>query len=207
MRRLVLLIAVFLCSIAFAQEAPKYLHVSTNPSYADAYVGTLHPNHSRNPDSKLPGFIKVPDGENSVAVAIFKEGFKDTVLNVKLSESDTSYLIVSLTPSYDDEFLDEQRAALSRRARHNFGFRLMIASAVPFVTSAVAAIVASNSIDKANEKKKFVEQSLFRDSESYNHNLERFGDYRDRAETARTLSIDMLIAGAALFGIGVVLSF
>ena len=118
-----------------------------------------------------------------------------------------TYPLVSLTPSYDDEFLDEQRAALSRRARHNFGFRLMIASAVPFVTSAVAAIVASNSIDKANEKKKFVEQSLFRDSESYNHNLERFGDYRDRAETARTLSIDMLIAGAALFGIGVVLSF
>ena len=59
MRRLVLLIAVFLCSIAFAQDAPKYLHVSTNPSYADAYVGTLRPNHSRNPDSKLPGFIKI----------------------------------------------------------------------------------------------------------------------------------------------------
>lgn len=207
MRRYVLIIAAFLCCVAFAQDTPKYLHVSTNPSYADAYVGTLHPNPSRNPDCKLPGFIQVPDGERTVAVAIFKEGFKDTVLNVNLPESDTSYLIVSLTPSYDDEFLDEQRAALSRRARHNFGFRLMIASAVPFVTSAVAAIVASNSIDKANEKKKFVGQSLFRDSESYNHNLERYGDYRDRAETARTLSIDMLIAGAVLFGIGVVLSF
>ena len=129
------------------------------------------------------------------------------VLNVTVPESDTSYLIVALTPSYDDEFLSEQRSALSQRARHNFGFRLMVASAVPFVTSAVSAIVASNSIDKANEKKRLVEQSLFHDSESYNHNLERYGDYRDRAETARTLSIDMLIAGAALLGIGVVLSF
>lgn len=206
MRSIILLVALF-CSLAFAQEAHRYLHISTNPSYADAYVGTVHPNFSRNPDTKLPGFVKVPDGERNVVVAIFKEGFKDTVLNVTVPESDTSYLIVALTPSYDDEFLSEQRSALSQRARHNFGFRLMVASAIPFVTSAVSAIVASNSIDKANEKKRLVEQSLFHDSESYNHNLERYGDYRDRAETARTLSIDMLIAGAALLGIGVVLSF
>lgn len=206
MRIAVLLAIALFCTSAFAQGA-RYLHISTNPSYADAYVETIQPNHSCNPDTKLPGFIKVPDGERNIVVAIFKEGFKDTVLNVTLPESDTSYLIVALTPSYDDEFLSDQRSALSRRARHNFGFRLMVASAVPFVTSGIAAIVASNSIDKANEKKRLVEQSLFHDNESYNHNLERYGDYRDRAKAARTLSIDMLIAGAALLGIGVVLSF
>lgn len=207
MRLTILFVMALFCVSAFAQKAPRYLHISTNPSYADAYIGTVHPNHSRNPDSKLPGFIEVPDGENSVVVAIFKEGFKDTILNVKIPESDTSYLIVALTPSYDDEFLSDQRSALSQRSRHNFGFRLMVSSAVPFATSAVAAIVANSSIDKANEKKRLVEQSLFHDNESYNHNLERYGDYRDRAETARTLSIDMLIAGAVLLGIGVVLSF
>ena len=128
-----------LASLAFAEEANRYLHISTNPSYADAYVNTSRRNFAANPDVSLPGFIEVPAGEHSVLVTIFKPGYRDTTINVTLAEKDTSYLIVSLAPSYDDAQLERQQKALSHRTRRNIGFKIAIASGVPLIASGIAS--------------------------------------------------------------------
>ena len=196
-----------LVSFAFAEEAHKYLHISTNPSYADAYVNTSRKNFAANPDATLPGFIEIPAGEHSVLVTIFKPGYRDTTINVTLAESDTSYLIVSLAPSYDDVYLERQQKALSHRTRKNIGFRLAIASGVPLIASGIAALVAEYNIDKANDKKDLIEKSVIREGDEYAHNLESYSEHRDNAESAKKVSVGSLIAGAVLLGFGIVLSF
>lgn len=198
---------LILAHIALADDAPRYLHISTNPSYADAYVNTTRKSFSSNPDAELPGFIKVPAGEHTVLVTIFKPGYKDTTINVTLAESDTSYLIVALSPSYDEGYLEYQQKKLSHRTRRNIGKRLAIASAVPFVASGIAALVAEYNIEKAQEKKDLVERSIIREGDGYAHNLERYGEYRDNAQSAKKFSVGTLISGAVLLGFGLILSF
>ena len=196
-----------LASFAFSEEAHRYLHISTNPSYADAYVNTSHRNFAANPDASLPGFIEIPADEHSVLVTIFKPGYRDTTINVTLAENDTSYLIVSLAPSYDDVYLERQQKALSHRTRRNIGFKLAIASGVPLIASGIAALVAEYNIDKADEKKALIEKSLIREGDEYAHNLESYREHRDNAESAKKFSVGTLIAGAVLLGFGIVLSF
>ncbi len=190
-----------------AQESPKYLHISTNPSYAEAYVGSMRARIASNPDVDLPGFIKVPAGESSILVTIFKPGYKDTSIAVTLSQADTSYLIVSLTPSYDDEHLQYQQKALMHRSRRNIGHKLIAISAVPLIASGITALIASNEIDEANSKKDIIEKSLIREGKEYEANQESFKDHRKKANTSRNIAIGTLVAGGIFLGCGIVLSF
>lgn len=209
MRNAFRIVVMLICCAAAicAQEVPKYLHISTNPSYADAYVDKARAPIASNPDVALPGYIRVPEGESSVLVTIFKPGYKDTTISVKISQADTSYLIVALTPSYDDEQLQYQQRSLMRRARRNFGHKLIFASAVPLIASGISAIVAHSEIKQANERKESIEKSLIRQGEEYEHNVEKFNDHRDRANTSKNVSIGTAIGGAILLGFGIVLSF
>ncbi len=209
MRNAFRILAILICcaTAICAQEAPKYLHISTNPSYADAYVNETRAPIASNPDVALPGFIRVPDGESSVLVTIFKPGYKDTTISIKISQADTSYLIVALTPSYDDEQLQYQQKSLMRRARRNIGHKFIFASAVPLIASGISAIVAHSEIKQANKKKESIEKSLIREGEEYEHNIEKFNDHRDKAKTSRNIAISTAIGGAILLGFGIVLSF
>lgn len=196
------------CALAIgAQETPKYLHISTNPSYAEAYVSKTRAEIASNPDVKLPGFIEVPAGDHSILVTIFKPGYRDTTIAVTLSQADTSYLIVSLTPSYDDKLLQHQQKSLMRRARRNLGHKFIAISAAPLIASGVAAFFTSNEIDEANDKKGLVEKSLIREGEEYEANLESYDQHRNRAKTSRNIAIGTLVAGSILLGFGLVLSF
>lgn len=200
---ILLLLATAVC----AQDAPKYLHISTNPSYAEAYVGGTRARIASNPDVKLPGFIEVPAGDHSILVTIFKPGYKDTSIAVTLSQADTSYLIVSLTPSFDDGHLQYQQKALAHRARRNIGHKLIAISAAPLIASGIAAIVSNNEIDNAQEKKNLVEKSLIREGKEYEANQESFEDHSKSAKTSRNIAIGTLVAGGILLGFGLVLSF
>ena len=200
---ILLLLATAVC----AQDAPKYLHISTNPSYAEAYVGSTRARIASNPDVKLPGFIEVPAGDHSILVTIFKPGYKDTSIAVTLSQADTSYLIVSLTPSFDDGLLQYQQKALAHRARRNIGHKLIAISAAPLIASGIAAIVTNNEIDNAQEKKNLVEKSLIREGKEYEANQESFEDHSKSAKTSRNIAIGTLVAGGILLGFGLVLSF
>lgn len=199
---------LLLCATAIcAQEAPKYLHISTNPSYADAYVNETRAPIASNPDVKLPGYIRVPEGESSVLVTIFKPGFSDTTISINVSQADTSYLIVALTPSFDDELLQDQQKSLMRRARRNIGHKVLFASAVPLIASGIAAIVAHSEIKQANEKKEAIEKSLIREGDDYMNNIDKFNEHRDRANTSKNVAIGTAIGGAIILGFGIVLSF
>ena len=205
--RLIAFLFAFCAVSVFAQESPKYLHISTNPSYAEAYVSSMRAKIASNPDVELPGFIKVPAGEASVLVTIFKPGYKDTTINVTLSQADTSYLIVSLTPTDEDRLLQYQQKSLAHRARRNIGHKLIAISAAPLIASGIAAIVTKNEIDQAQEKKDLVEKSLIRGGKEYEANQESFDDHSKSAKTSRNIAIGTLVAGGILLGFGIVLSF
>ena len=186
---------------------PKYLHISTNPSYADAYINNTQPNHSKEPDYKLPNFIEVPAGESSILVTLFRPEYADTSINVQLSPKDTSFIIVALRPNYDELTTEQQYDEIAHRERRKIGHKLLFTSIVPFVLSGVSALVSNYYIDRANTKKDEIKNTLIKDDESYQSNLDKFNDYRDTAKSTRHLAQFGLVLGGLVFTTGVILSF
>lgn len=201
---------ILLCTAVFSAEdgnQPKYLHISTNPSGTDAYLHEVHPNFASNPDYRLPAFIKVPAGESNVLVTLFHPEYADTTINVQLSEKDTSFLIVALRPAYDDDFIEGQRSDIAHRNRRNFGKGLLLTSAIPLIAAGISALVASYDIQKANDKKDAIENSVIQNEAKISKDLKDFNHYRNRAKSAKQIMTGSLIASGIILSAGIILSF
>lgn len=209
-KKVILLLLFLLWGLNYADDKvprERYLHVSTNPSGADLYVENAHPDFSRNPDYRIPAFVSVPLDKDQVLITLFRPDFRDTSINVTLSQKDTSFLIVALAPAFDETFLQEQQADLNHRSRRNLGHRLMIASIVPLAASAIAAGVAAYEIGKANDSKKSIENTVITSGDNYRQEQKDFEEYRDNAKTAKKTALVSLVAGGIILSVGLFLSF
>lgn len=200
-------ICLLFANIAFAQ---KVLHVSTIPSKADIYVQDTRPDHTQDPDFVSPAFIPLNDDqvlEGEILVSLFHPEFTDTTIRVKLSDRDTSYLIVSQRSALDEDILSEQRSELSKRQRKKFGKGLMFSSVIPFAVSAIAGIVSLYEISKANDCKSSLQNSAIAETRHFRQNEQDFKDYRDKAKTSMSVMYTGLAVGASLLTLGFILTF
>ena len=200
-------ICLLFANIAFAQ---KVLHVSTSPSKADIYVQDTRPDHTQDPDFVSPAFIPLNDDqvlEGEILVSLFHPEFTDTTIRVKLSDRDTSYLIVSQRSALDEDILSEQRSELSKRQRKKFGKGLMFSSVIPFAVSAIAGIVSQYEISKANDCKSSLQNSAIAETKHFRQNEQDFKDYRDKAKTSMSVMYTGLAVGASLLTLGFILTF
>lgn len=209
MKMILLFIVAFAC-LALGQEKPKYLHVSTIPSLTDIYINQLQPDHKSNPQATSPDFIAVtkensPDG--AIMISLFKPGFADTTIRVKLSEKDTSFLIVSLRPTYNQEMQEEQEKILKKRYNKNFGKYMMLGSAAPFVVSAISSIVTWNWINNAEEEKKKIENAPLANEENIQKHEKNFKNYNDKASIGKIIFNTGISLGASLLAVGIILQF
>ena len=197
-----------LCTNLFAQQKSntRYLQISTNPSTVDLYTGDAPPDFSKNPAYTSPAFIPVPDGAESITVSFFHPDYADTTINITLSSSDTSFIIVALRQTYDDEILNDHQDMLKHRSRRNLGQTLQWFSIAPFVISGISAIVTLYDISKANEHKKAIENTRFM-NEKYDVHMQEFKDYRKSAKTSKNVSKVFFGTGLLFLAAGFALSF
>ena len=194
-----------LCGNVFAQKT-RYLQVSTNPSTVDLYVGKVLPDFASKPNYTSPAFIPVPEGKDSVIVSFFHPDYADTTINIALAANDTSFIIVALRQTYDDDILVHNQDLLKHRNRRIFGGYLKWASIAPFTISGISAIVSLYNISKAEDHKKAMEKTHFR-TEKYERHMEDFKNHKNRAETSKTVSKVFFATGLAFLTAGFVLSF
>lgn len=207
MRQLFLILILVLTSLSQAQ---RVLHISTIPSNADVYIGEIHPDLADKPDCTSPAFIKVSEEQNlqgEVLIHLFHPEFNDTTIRVKLSNRDTSFLVVSLRPTYDDILLDEQQRILGKRSRRVVGKKLMIASAIPFLAGGISSLITLYYINQADDAKNKVERIRIKENETFTATLDEFHESRENAKTARTATLSSLAIGTAFLAIGFAISF
>ena len=145
--------------------------------------------------------------KDQILITLFRPDFKDTSISVTLSPKDTSFLIVALSPAFDETLLQEQQADLRHRSRRSLGQRLMIASLVPLAASAVAAGVTAYEINKANDCKKDIKNTVITSGDNYQQDKKDFKEYRDNAKTAKKTTLVSLVAGGLILSVGLLLSF
>ena len=184
----------------------RYLQVSTNPSTVDLYTGSLPADFASRPSYTSPAFIPVPEGENNLIISFFHPDYADTTINITLSSSDTSFIIVALRQTYDDEKLLENQELLKHRSRRNLGRNLQWSSTAFFAASGISALVTLYDISNAKDHKKAMENTRIKNAR-YDEHMQEFKDYKDKAKTAKTVSKVLLGAGLLLLSAGIVLSF
>ncbi|PWJ60748.1 MULTISPECIES: hypothetical protein [unclassified Fibrobacter] len=205
MRKLILLLLVFV-TLGYSQT--RYLHVSTIPAKADIFVGNSAPDYSKFPDHTSPAFIPVDSSESQVLIAIFHPEFTDTLINVNLpADKDTSYLIVSLKPSYDDRQIKRQQKILSRRSNRNLGRGIMLSSIIPLAVAATSTAITLHQINLAEDARKILKNSAIASGEKYDEAKQDFKDARSTAKTARNVSIGSAVGAALLLSAGFIISF
>ena len=206
MTRLALILLFAWCAISFAEQ--KVLHVSTIPNHADIYVNEVQPNHAKEPAFVSPAFITVDDKNttNEMLISLFNPGFADTTLRVKLSDKDTSYIIISQMPVTLDDITQEQKTELSKRSRRNFGKGMMKFSIIPFIVGLAAGSITYYEIEQAKKERSTLNNSSIRNSD-YNKTSDQYKEHRDTAKNAKRVTYGAFISGAALLSIGFILSF
>ena len=201
---LILLLAV---GCSFAQ---KVLHVSTIPGKADVYVESIRPDHTKYPYYNSPAYIPANEEQvlnGSMLISIFSPGFADTTLHVKLADKDTSFLIVSLRPTYDEKVLKKQQSDIAKRGRRQFGYKLMFGSIIPVMVGAVSGAVAYYHVGQAEDIKKKIDHSAVLETGRVQKAERDYEDHRDKANSAKTVTWTSLSIGASLLALGFVLSF
>lgn len=189
-----------------AQAKTRYLQISTNPSTVDLYTGLIQPDFANKPDYISPAFIPVPEGKDSILVSFFHPNYADTTINIALSPKDTSFIIVALRETTDDDDIARNQDLLKHRTRRTFGGYLKWASIAPFAISGISAIVSLYNIGKANDHKKAMENTRFI-NERYDKHLRDFNDHKSSAKTAKTVSTIFFVTGITFLTAGFVLSF
>ena len=201
------ILCLVLVSSTFAQ---KVLHVSTIPSHADIYVGEIHPDHADKPDFTTPAFIPITEGtslDGEILISLFSPSFSDTTIKVKLSDRDTSYLIVSQRPVLDERIIQDQQGQVSKRTRRFVGQKMMLFSIAPILVGAASSAVAYYEISQADKAKKKLENSAIVQSQHYTDTENEFKDSRNKAKYAKYTAYTGLALGASLLSIGFILSF
>lgn len=192
--------------LAQQQAKTRYLHISTNPSTVDLYTDAKLVDFANQPNHTSPAFIPVPDGKNDITVTFFHPDYADTTIDIKLSTNDTSYIIVALRQTYDEEILLTHQEQLKHRNRRNLGRHFQWFSIVPFTIGTVSTIVTLYNISKAKDHKKAMENTRFK-NENYDSHMQDFEDYRNSARTGKTVSKIFLGTGLLLLSAGFILSF
>lgn len=189
------------------KRGDKYLHISTNPHTADIYVNRKNADYASIPDYKSPDFIPVANTDSIVRISLFQKEYADTTLDVKLSEKDTSFVIIALRQSYDEKLINEQNKMLAHRSRRAFGHKMLFASIFPLMASAASALITQYYINEANNDKDYIEKSFIQSDKSYRNKKESFDDNKSKARTAKAVGGTTLGIGLTLLTVGVVLSF
>lgn len=83
----------------------------------------------------------------------------------------------------------------------------MIASIVPLAASAIATGVSAYEINKANDCKRNIENTVITSGDNYQQDKKDFKEYRDNAKTAKKAALVSLVAGGVILSVGLFLSF
>jgi hypothetical protein len=146
---------------------------------------------------KTPYDLRGLPGE--VQVRLFREGYNDTLLNVKIDAVEKQVQFVQLTPITEPQKISEQNLFMKSQLKKDVGLGLLGGSLGPLVAGATFFILAQKDYNKAKDIKKELEISSF-GGENFkarveeNHKAIKAGDSKMRFG-AGLIGLSVLLAG------------
>jgi hypothetical protein len=184
-------------------EEPKtVVHILTEPAEADIYVNKQITERNF-VNFRSPGLVKKIPDTDSLRLAFFKLGFRDTTAIFTFTRHQENTIKISLNPLNDSAALALQKSFMRKRVLARISKYVAGASIPFFITSAYFYNMAEDYNQKAKESKYYLEHTLTRQGTVYEQKLKENHDNASNGKKNNNRSIACGIAGGVLFGVGV----
>jgi hypothetical protein len=125
--------------------------IRTNPDKALVFPAEILEVNSR-PLGKTPYNLLGLPGETQIK--LFREGYKDTLLNVSIDAVEKQIQFVQLTPITDPQKISEQKLFAKSQNKRNIGLGLLGGSTGPLIAGIVLCVLAQDDYKKARDLKR-----------------------------------------------------
>jgi len=176
------------------------MEIQTYPSGALVFsAGVLDVNSKAL--GKTPYNLRGLPGETQVR--LFRKGYNDTLLNVKIDAVERQIQFVQLTPITDLQKISEQNLFIKSQLKKDVGLGLLGGSIGPLIAGTTFFILAHNDYKRARDIKKELETPSF-GGENFkarveeNHKAVKAGDSKMRFG-AGLIGFSVLLAGVGFF--------
>lgn len=180
------------------------LKVASNPSEAEVYlIGS--PKTRLRPDQITPAIFE-KFSSNTLNVTLFKTGYFDTTLAVKINNNEINNLSVNLREA-PLEVVKMQKKLVAHKAHRRISPYFNFPGAACLVGGGVFYYLAQKDFDVAASAKQTLEKSSILSGPEYDALVKKNRDNNDAGNLKTNVSYGFLGTGAALMGVGLVLYF
>lgn len=201
----------FLCffvSMLLASDFPdstRTLRISSWPLGAELYLGERPASFVRKSSIKSPHNVPLGSSDSIVRVTLFKPGYSDTTLDIRVSASPQSFAWVELEEA-DLDKIEIQEQILDRRKDRQIGKILFASSLLPLSLSGTFAAISSHRFRDADRTRKKIESSVIREGEEYRTFEKKFSEAKKSGKDYRTAAA-VSLGFSALFLVSAVIFY
>ncbi len=186
-------------------DSAKTLRISSWPLGAELYLGERPGSFVRKSSIKSPYDFRLENSDSIVRVTLFKPGYSDTTLDIRVTASPQSFAWIELEEA-DLDKIEIQEQILDRRKKRQIGKILFASSLLPLsLTGTFAAISALRfrDADRAREK---IENSVIREGEEYRSFEKKFSDAKKSGKNYRAAA-GVSLGFSALFLVSAIIFY
>jgi TolB-like protein len=174
------------------EQQGTVLKVSSTPTEAEVFVDRPR-TRGRKPDQLTPAIFEGL-GADSVALTLFRVGYRDTTVILALTPNEENAILVAMTAAADDAVKQQQRFVRDRKGLR--AARVLTAgSLVCGAAGALFMYLGQRDFDDAQDAAETLKTSTLKAGDAYEDALERNHDETASGEVKSTVA-------AALFGLG-----
>lgn len=186
-------------------DSAKTLRISSWPLGAELYLGERPGSFVRKSPIKSPHDVPLGSSDSIVRVTLFKPGYSDTTLDIRITASKQNFTWIELEEA-DLTQIEEQEKILDRRKHRQIGKFLFASSLLPLSLTGTFAAISNFRFQDADRAREKIENSVIREGEKYRSFEKDFSDAKKSGKNYRTAAA-VSLGFSALFLVSAVIFY
>lgn len=186
-------------------DSARTLRISSWPIGAELYLGNRPGSFVRKSPIKSPHEIRLGNSDTTVRVTLFKPGYSDTTLDIRVSAFPQNFTWIELEEA-DLDRIESQEKILDRRKDRQTGKILFVSSLLPLSLSGTFAVLSQIRFQDADRAREKIEKSVIRKGERYRTFEKEFSDAKKSGKDFRTAAA-VSLGFSALFLVSAVIFY
>lgn len=173
------------------------IEISTNPLGALIFEGNDTLSIKRRPLGQTPKRIHAFE-PGPASMRLWKEGYKDTLIEFHVNTLEKTPLSIDLTPLKDLNDIEKQQKWIKAKKVRFWGLTITGSAIAPIITGAIFSYLSHKDYEEARKIKKNLEQPSIADGAHFQELVDKNSDLVEKGD-------QKLIIGGSLFGLGAIM--
>lgn len=182
------------------------IEIMTQPLGALIFNGNDSLSIKKRPLGTTPERIKVFE-PGPAKIRLWKEGYKDTIINFYVHSIKKTQLSIDLTPLKDIQAIEQQQKWIKAKKKRNIGLTLTGSALAPIITGAIFTYLSHKNYKDAKEIKDQLKQPSVADGDHFQQLVDKNKDLVDKGDRKLYIGASLFGVGALMVGLGLTILF